>query len=124
MAMPDSVPQKNTPKPTDTARDSDVGEPGSAETRPRYNAFISYSHAVDHQFAFDLQNGIQRFATPWNPLRLLNPVRTLRIFRDESSLSANPALWQSIEQALMQSEWFILLASQDAAKSPGRLWGR
>ena len=71
--MPDSAVQKNTPKPADDLRDSDAGEPGSATGALRYNAFISYSHSVDHQFASNLQNGIQRFATPWNPLRLLNP---------------------------------------------------
>ena len=116
--MPDSASQTNTRKPADAAVDPGVREPGQANTRLRYNAFISYSHAVDHQFAADLQNGIQRFAAPWNPLRWLNPVRTLRIFRDESSLAANPALWQSIEQALVQSKWLIVLASQDAAQSP------
>ncbi|UCF90762.1 MAG: TIR domain-containing protein [Desulfobacterales bacterium] len=84
----------------------------------RYNAFISYSHSVDNKFAIALQNGIQRFATSWNPLRRLNPVRSLRIFRDETSLAANPALWPSIEEALDRSEWFILLASADAARSP------
>jgi WD40 repeat protein len=117
MHMPDSAPQKKTRKLAEPADDSNVDDQGLEETRLRYNAFISYSHAVDHQFAFDLQNGIQRFGTPWNPLRLLNPVRTLRIFRDESSLAANPALWQSIEQALLQSEWLILLASEEAARS-------
>jgi WD40 repeat protein len=41
----------------------------------------------------------------------------LRIFRDESSLSANPHLWSSIVAALDDSEWFVLLLSPDAATS-------
>ena len=42
----------------------------------------------------------------------------MRIFRDKTSLSANPALWRSIEQALTDSEYFLLLASPSSAKSP------
>ena len=77
-----------------------------------YDGFISYSHAADDLLAPRLQAGLQRFAKPrWKR-------RALRIFRDESSLSANPHLWSSIIDALDQSEWFILLSSPDAAESP------
>lgn len=41
----------------------------------------------------------------------------MRIFRDKTSLSANPALWHSIEQALSESEYFLLLAAPSSAKS-------
>lgn len=41
----------------------------------------------------------------------------MRIFRDKTSLSANPALWHSIEQALSESEHFLLLAAPSSAKS-------
>lgn len=41
----------------------------------------------------------------------------MRIFRDESSLAANPRLWSSITEALDSSEWFVLLLSEDAASS-------
>jgi len=77
-----------------------------------YNAFLSYSHAADARLAPTLQVAVQRFAKPWNRLR------ALRIFRDESSLSTNPALWASIEAALRESQFFILLASPTAAQSP------
>ena len=43
--------------------------------------------------------------------------RALRLFRDESSLSANPHLWSSITEALDQSGWFVLLLSPEAADS-------
>ena len=46
------------------------------------------------------------------------PLPTLRIFRGETSLSANPGLWTSIERSLAQSDYFLLLASPDAAQSP------
>ena len=59
-----------------------------------------------------LQAGLQRFAKPWWKRR------ALRIFRDESSLSANPHLWSSITDALDRSGWFVLLLSPEAAESP------
>ena len=77
-----------------------------------YDGFISYSHAADDLLAPRLQAGLQRFAKPWWKRR------ALRIFRDESSLSANPHLWSSITDALDQSGWFVLLLSPDAAESP------
>ena len=78
----------------------------------RYNAFVSYSHSADAQLAAALQSSLQQFAKPWYRLR------ALRLFRDATSLSANPALWSSIERALNASEYFILLASPSAAASP------
>jgi hypothetical protein len=77
----------------------------------RYDAFISYSHKHDAGLGPALQTGLERFAKPWYRMR------ALRIFRDTANLAANPALWTSIEEALKSSQWFILLASADAAKS-------
>jgi WD40 repeat protein len=76
-----------------------------------YDGFISYSHAADGLLAPRLQAGLQRFAKPWWKRR------AVRIFRDESSLSANPHLWTSITDALDASGWFVLLLSPDAARS-------
>lgn len=76
-----------------------------------YDGFISYSHAADDLLAPRLQAGLQKFAKPWWKRR------AVRIFRDESSLSANPHLWSSITGALDASEWFIPLLSPEAARS-------
>ncbi|MBS0151397.1 MAG: TIR domain-containing protein [Nitrospira sp.] len=76
-----------------------------------YNAFISYSHSPDGQVAPAIQSALHRFARPWYRMR------ALRIFRDQTNLSVSPALWPTIEQALGQSEFFILLASPRAASS-------
>src|ERR671917_827584 len=76
-----------------------------------YDAFISYSHAADGKLAPALQNALQRFAKPWYRLRALH------LFRDQTSLSASPGLWPSIEQALQGSRFFLLLASPEAAQS-------
>ena len=90
--------------------DTRTKEQSSAESV--YDGFISYSHAADDLLAPRLQAGLQRFAKPWWKRR------ALRIFRDESSLSANPHLWSSITDALDTSGWFVLLLSPDAAESP------
>ncbi len=78
---------------------------------PRYDAFISYSHAVDDRLAPALQAALQRFAKPWRQRR------ALRIFRDQSSLAAAPELWPVIQAALDDSAHFVLLASPEAAQS-------
>lgn len=83
-----------------------------------YNAFISYSHAADVRLASALRKALQRFALPWAPLRLSNPVRSIRVFQDSAALPANPELWPRIERALLASEYLILLASPDASRSP------
>jgi hypothetical protein len=86
----------------------------------QYDAFISYSHAKDRPIAIALQGVIQALGKPWYGRR------NLRAFRDEGSLSANPALWPSIEEALSKSGHFILLACPEAAGSEwvGREVGR
>ena len=76
-----------------------------------YDAFISYSHAKDKPVAAALQSAIQRLGKPWYRRR------ALRVFRDDTSLAATPQLWPTIEQALGQSRFLILLASPEAAAS-------
>lgn len=77
----------------------------------RYKAFISYSTAADGRLAPALQTGLQQFAKPWYRLR------AMRVFRDKTGLTLTPKLWGSIESALREAEYFILLASPAAAAS-------
>ena len=77
-----------------------------------YNAFISYSHSADAAFGAALHLALQRFAKPWNRRRALD------VFRDQTDLSANPAVWTSIVSAMDQSEFLVLLASPGSAQSP------
>jgi tetratricopeptide (TPR) repeat protein len=92
-------------------------EPSRAETattqvaRP-YDAFISYSHAQDKSIAAALQSAMQRLGKAWYQRR------ALRLFRDDTSLSATPHLWPSIEEALGKARFLILMASPEAAASP------
>ena len=77
----------------------------------KFDAFISYSHAADGALAPALQTGLHRLAKPWYVSR------ALRVFRDETNLAAEPGLWPSIEAALSQSRFLILMASPEAARS-------
>jgi WD40 repeat protein len=77
----------------------------------KYRAFVSFSHEADEKLAVALQSSLSRFAKPWYR------TRSMRVFQDEASLAANPALWDSIQQALAQSEFLLLLASPASAHS-------
>lgn len=79
--------------------------------KERFNAFISYSHASDAFRAEGLQAALQLLAKPWHRKQALT------IFRDQTDLSVSPHLWDTIEDALAHSEYFILLASPRAATS-------
>lgn len=76
-----------------------------------YKAFISYSHAADGKLAPSIQYALHRIAKPWYRLR------SMRVFRDQTNLSASPGLWSSIEAALRDSEFFLFMASPTAAQS-------
>jgi WD40 repeat protein len=90
-------------------RDGQLDLTGSAF---RFAAFISYSHAADGRLAPALVTGLHRFAKPWYGFR------ALRVFHDQTSLAATPGLWGAIERALSSAEFFVLLASPEAATSP------
>ena len=77
----------------------------------KYDAFISYSHAADGSLAPALQSGLHRLARPWYALR------ALRVYRDETNLAVQPDLWSTIEAALAQSRFLVLMASPEAARS-------
>jgi hypothetical protein len=77
----------------------------------KYRGFISYSHAADDRLAPALQSGLHRFAKPWYSLR------AMRVFRDKTGLAVTPELWGSIQKALADADYFILLASSQAAQS-------
>jgi len=87
-------------------------EPSVGGGAKAHKAFISYSHAADDRLAPTLQASLHRFANPFYRLR------ALRIFRDKTSLHLTPELWPLIRRALADSEFFILLASAEAARSP------
>ncbi|RSM90393.1 TIR domain-containing protein [Kibdelosporangium aridum] len=78
----------------------------------RYDAFISYSYQTDGpRLAPAVQRGLQRLTVPWYRRS------PRRIFRDHTSLPAGSNLGQSIEEALADSRYFVLMASPAAARS-------
>lgn len=81
-----------------------------ASRNTSFDACISYSHAADGKLA-PFQSALQSFAKPWYQRR------ALRILRDQTSLSAPPALWPKIAEALASGRYFVLLAACDAAMS-------
>ena len=92
-------------------RSSGFAAEGASPRKPRYGAFISYSHAQSQELARELQKWLQSYAKPWYRWRAVN------VFRDETDLAAAPALWSKIAAALDDSSHFILLASPQAARS-------
>lgn len=76
-----------------------------------WDAFISYSHAASDGTVIALQRGLERFARPWRQRR------AIRVFRDNTALSTNPALWTAIEQGLSSARQLIVLLSPAAAAS-------
>ena len=76
-----------------------------------YDAFLSYAHEKDRKTSAKLADALRRMGKKWYERR------ALRVFFDSSSLAANPALWSSIQKALDVSRFFILLASEQAARS-------
>ncbi|HEU0202514.1 MAG TPA: TIR domain-containing protein [Burkholderiaceae bacterium] len=82
-----------------------------AHARFAYQAFFSYSHAADGGLCEMLQAALQGFAKPWYRRR------AIRVFRDKTGLSVTPDLWDSIRAALESSAFFVLFASEGAARS-------
>src|SRR3954451_14489833 len=76
-----------------------------------YDAFISYSHAADGKLAPALQTALERYGVPWYRRSIL------RIFRDETNLSATPHAWPTIELNLDRARFLLLMASPNAATS-------
>ena len=87
----------------------------------RYKAFLSYSHA-DKRAAEWLFRRIEAFRTPrqlvgangqWGAA----PARLTPVFRDREELSTAHALGEKLTEALLSSEFLIVLCSPAAARS-------
>lgn len=77
------------------------------------DVFISYSHGDDSPIAAALEKGLKQFAAPFHKLK-----PALRVFRDQTDLSASPSLRDSIEVRLRKSRYLLLIASSRSAGSP------
>jgi WD40 repeat protein len=79
----------------------------------RYDGFISYSHKEKRGIAPRLQDRIEKCAPPWYRSRALH------LFLDKRSFGADPELWPAIDREMNDSDWFVLVASPQAAASDG-----
>ena len=97
------------------------GDPGRPDDTPRYQAFLSYSHA-DTVHADWLHNAIERFAVPKGLIGRVTtngavPRSLSPIFRDRHELAASSDLGQTIRAAIKQSRFLIVLCSPAASAS-------
>lgn len=77
----------------------------------KYNAFLSYGHE-DKWLAEKLRAALHSFASSWLGRR------AVRIHRDEDSMAPGHDLLGTLKKSISDSEYFLLLASPDAAQSP------
>ena len=77
----------------------------------RYDVFISYS-SVDQPAAKALQRQLESLGRPFYRAQ---PV--IKVFRDETAMSAHPSLLETITDALADSQYLLVLASPEAAGS-------
>jgi eukaryotic-like serine/threonine-protein kinase len=89
----------------------------------RYRAYLSYSH-LDRKWAGWLHRKLEGYRPPGNvqlrngdPSRSADAQRLSPIFRDRDELSSATNLSVAINDALLESEWLIVLCSPNAAAS-------
>ena len=83
------------------------GEEASVET---FDTFISYNHH-DEAMASAIERAIERFATPFYKRRRIS------VFRDSTSMTVDPDLWQAITHPMDNARFVLLLASTHSATS-------
>lgn len=78
----------------------------------RYNAFISYRHCpTDIKIASEIQKQLERFRIPKSIQKSTGIRKISRIFRDKEELSLTGDLNETIQNALVNSEYLILICS-------------
>ena len=80
------------------------------ESRMQYDAFLSYAHR-DKDVTSAIQKGLHKIG------RRAGQLRALRVFRDDTNLTANPDLWGKITEALQGSRFMIVVLSPQSAAS-------
>jgi DNA-binding beta-propeller fold protein YncE len=88
-----------------------IGLSGANEGKPpEYDAFLSYAHR-DKEVTTAIQKGLHQIG------RRVGQLRALRVFRDDTNLTANPDLWGKITEALDSSRFMIVVLSPQSAAS-------
>lgn len=77
----------------------------------KYNAFISYRHLEpDQTIASRIQKDLEHYHIPYS-LKKLTGKRITRVFRDKEELPITPDLNEDIKDALLNSEFLIVICS-------------
>ncbi len=83
-----------------------------------YNAFISYKHAPnDIKIAESIQRDLEHFHIPSKIKKKTGMKRIQRIFRDKDDLPMTSDLSVTISEALMNSDYLIVICSPEAKQS-------
>jgi len=92
------------------------------EDTPPFDAFISYRHLEpDRSWARWLHRALETWRTPRKLVAEGVPERLERVFRDEDELPASSSLSDSIERALRNSRFLIVVCSP---RTPSSHWVR
>ncbi len=85
-------------------------DPDAPSPKPLgYDAFLSYAH-WDRPVATGIQKGLHQIG------RRLGRLRALRVFRDDTDLTASPDLWGRITEALDRARYLVVVLSPEAAR--------
>jgi WD40 repeat protein len=83
-----------------------------------YSAFISYRHLPpDTAAAKAVEKALETYRIPSDIRKLTGRKKLNRCFRDQDELPLADDLGASIEKALLESEWLIVICSPDLPKS-------
>ena len=96
-----------------------MGETASAsDGSVHYDAFISYRHTGrDAEIAKRLQFQLEHYRIPRELQKQTGKKRFERVFRDKDELTASGALTSALEEALLNSDYLIIICSADTNKS-------
>lgn len=83
-----------------------------------YNAFISYKHAeLDNKVAADIEKLLERYHIPKKIQKKTGMKKIERIFRDKDELPITSDLTDTINEALLNSDYLIVLCSKSTRLS-------
>ena len=78
-----------------------------------YNAFISYKHApLDNKVAAEIEKQLERYHIPKKIQKKTGVKKIERIFRDKDELPITSDLTDTINEALLNSDYLIVLCSR------------
>lgn len=83
-----------------------------------YDAFISYKHGpIDSYIAKQLHKMLEHYRIPGKIRKLTGKNRIRRVFRDKEELTISSSLSEDIRQALIHSEYLIVICSPESKMS-------